>query len=293
MIAVVYCICLLVFACHCRNFLGDEAFLNDYPYELHTERQTMRVKSGTPITLKCHHTAKWEYKHCDSNFYGLLCDDSPRWRRLNKTKGKLHIEAATEHHNGIHRCSLDDTPLKIFVIDVVHPAYNGSPPKVAPLKTSNLTGQINKEFTIQCNVTSEVPPAIIWFKSCYGHKCDFRFDDTCYCHINMSITNYSSRNTYLSKFMIFNARDVDSGQYVCLAVNQYGREFQNVTILVPSDKTEDNESFSLLFLIPLMLILAPLVGWLCYCKRRKKKFGTVVDQQKELIRPVVQLNEII
>nr|XP_023011489.1 myoblast growth factor receptor egl-15 isoform X2 [Leptinotarsa decemlineata] len=253
----------------------------------------MRVKNGTPITLKCHNDfVKWEYKYCDSNFYGLLCDNG-KWQKMNKTRGRIHIEAVAEKHNGIYRCYQDDKLLKVFIVDVVHPAYNGPPPQVAPLKTSNVSGQINMKFTIQCNVTSEEPPTIIWFKSCYGRKCDFKFNDVCYCHINTSISYHSIRNTYLSKFMIFNARDVDSGQYVCLAVNQYGGGFQNATIVVPSNKVEENESFSLLFLIPLMLILAPVVLWLCYCKRRKKKSVVIVDQQKQLIRPVVRINEII
>lgn len=152
-----------------------------------------------------------------------------------------------------------------------------------------MTDQINIEFTIQCNVTSEIPPTIVWFKSCYRQKCDIKYEEICYCHINTSISYYRMGNIHISKFSIYNARDVDSGVYVCAAITQYGQHLQNVTIKVPSTRNQ-NESFSLLFLIPISLILVPFSVWLCCYRRKKKSVIIIVDQQKQLIRPVVRIN---
>lgn len=103
---------------------------------------------------------------------------------------------------------------------------------------------------------------------------------------------YSVGNVYLSKYLIFNARDVDSGLYACLAVTEYGKDYKNVFIEVPrSEYGGENESFSLLFLIPFTLILAPVAVWLCYYRRKRKSVVVIVDQQKRLIKPVVRINE--
>ncbi|XP_057651775.1 uncharacterized protein LOC130891191 isoform X1 [Diorhabda carinulata] len=295
MINVMYwSICILCVVGGYRSLVLDEEDMsNDYPFnapQYHTK--TLRVKNGTPLRLKCHQDkAKWYFKPCDSNFYGIVCNEKNRhWRRLeNVTRGRIHFEAANKEHNGIYRCSQNNVPVKIFIVDVFDPGYSGSPPQVYPLKISNITGPINMEFTIQCKVNSEVPPTIIWFKSCYGQKCDFKYYQTCYCHINTSISNYNTGSTYLSKYLIFNARDVDSGTYVCLAVTQFGKDDQNVTISVPYTKS-DNDFYSLLFLIPFGFLLVPLLVWWCYFRKKKKSVVIVVDQQKQLIRAQCQPN---
>ncbi|XP_072380116.1 uncharacterized protein [Diabrotica undecimpunctata] len=289
-------VCLLFVACGCQSLVLDEEDLsNDYPIdELQHQTKTIRVLNGTPLTLKCHQEkARWYFKPCDSNFYGIVCNENRHWKKLtDETKGRIHFEAAKKVHNGIYRCSQNNMPIKLFIVDVFDPGYTGAPPQVYPLKISNITGPINMEFTIQCKVTSEVPPKIIWFKSCFGQKCDFRYHQTCYCHINTSISNYNTGNTYLSKYLIFNARDVDSGTYVCLALTQFGKDDQNVTINVPCKKS-DSELYSLLFLIPFGLLLIPLVVWLCYYRKKKKSTIIIVDQQKKLLRTITQPKEII
>lgn len=158
------------------------------------------------------------------------------------------------------------------------------------------------EFTIQCNVTSEIPPTIVWFKKCYGHKCDMPYKGICYCNINTSsVSYYRMGNIHLSKYTIFNARDADSGTYACVAVTQYGENSQTVNLTVPTTMNQNesfslpttknqNESFSLLFLIPIMFLLVPFSVWLCYYWRKKKSVIIIVDQQKQLIRPVVRIN---
>lgn len=149
------------------------------------------------------------------------------------------------------------------------------------------------EFTIQCNVSSEVPPSIFWFKSCYGQKCDIKFNEICFCHLTSSISNYNTSNVYISKFSIFNARDVDNGMYTCLAMTQYGENSQNVTIVVPASHLKEGAaSFSVLFLIPLVLLVIPVFVWLFCYRRRKKSVVIIVDKPQPLIRPIVRTNAV-
>lgn len=305
MITIVYCcVCLLFVVCHCENTLDSEGYSNDSPYMVEPEVQNIRVKNGTQFSLKCHHKGViWEYRSCETNYKGLQCevknlvgvDKENTWMKLNVTKGRLDVTSSNKSLSGLYRCLEKEIVRKIFIVEIVGPgSYEGTPPHVAPLKTSNLTGQLNMEFTIQCNVTSVIPPTIIWFKKCYGQKCDIEYDKICYCHINKSVTVYNIGNTYLSKYLIFNARDIDSGLYACLAVTEYGKDYKNVFIKVPSSNYKgENESFSLLFLIPFTLILAPVAVWLCYYRRKKKSVIIIVDQQKQLIKPVVRINEEI
>lgn len=158
---------------------------------------------------------------------------------------------------------------------------------------TSLTNQINIEITIQCNVTSRIPPTIVWFKTCYGQKCDVKINEKCSCHLTSSISNYNTSNLYISKFSIFNARDVDTGTYTCLAITQYGENAQNVTVNVPVSHHQATISFSYLFLIPAVLLVIPLIFWIIYHRRRKKKSVVViVDKQHQLIRPIVRSSNV-
>lgn len=161
-------------------------------------------------------------------------------------------------------------------------SYNLPPPSINSLKTSNITTQLNIEFTIQCNVSSMIPPSIFWFKKCYGSKCELEYDNVCYCHPNVNATSYSVGQIHISKINIFNAKDLDSGFYACLAMTEYGKDYKNVTINVP-DNDNGNNSFRLLFLIPLALVVIPLVAWFCYLKVAEKRMVVATRQQQQTL----------
>lgn len=76
-----------------------------------------------------------------------------------------------------------------------------------------------------------------------------------------------------------------------MAITQYGESSQNVTITVPlSDVKRGTVTFSLLFLIPAVLLVIPFALWLFYHRRRKKSVVIIVDNQNPLIRPIVRTN---
>ncbi|KAL1491855.1 hypothetical protein ABEB36_012390 [Hypothenemus hampei] len=240
----------------------------------------------------------WEYKECDSPYKNFACSNPEilniksniTWKR-HSNKQRLEIDSLKKKHGGMYRCVEKGVVKKLFIIEVVGlNGYESPPPLVQSLLISNMTNQLNMEFTIQCNVTSSIPPTVIWFKKCYGSKCDIECDNICYCHLNVPTSSYSIGNIYINKMNIYNARDIDSGLYACLAVTEYGKDYKYVTINVPDTgvKGTGSGSFSLLFLIPLVLMVIPLLVWLCYVRRKKKSKVVVVangQQQQALIKP--------
>ncbi|XP_050310461.1 cell adhesion molecule DSCAML1-like [Anthonomus grandis grandis] len=296
----------LVSCCHGQDIFDTDGFSNDSPFTIEPKVERIRVKVGTPITLKCaqnhqlaNHTI-WEYKECSLSYKDIACNlkdlmttnptDKFSWKKRSN-RHRLEIHSTNKNHSGLYRCVEKGFTKKSVIIEVVgSESYEGPPPSVQSLITSNLTNQLNMEFTIQCNVSSVIPPTIIWFKKCYGSKCDIEYDELCYCHLNVTTTSNNIGNTYISKMNIFKARDVDSGLYACLAVTEYGKDYKNVTIIVPDSGTKKSANllFSLLFLVPLALVVLPLVlVWLCYFRRKKKKVPVVVvaerQQQKLLL----------
>ncbi|XP_048522528.1 titin homolog isoform X2 [Dendroctonus ponderosae] len=284
---------------HLAQDLADiEGFSNDSPFNVEPKVENIKVKVGTPINLKCanhlsNHTV-WEYKECEILYKGIVCNlhdltkpkvkDKDSWKRQS-TKQRLEIDSMNKADSGLYRCLEKGVVKKSLIIEVVADSYEGPPPSVQSLLTSNITNQLNMEFTIQCNVTSVIPPTVIWFKKCYGSKCDIDYDGICYCHLNITASSYNIGNTYISKMNIFNAKEIDSGLYACLAVTEYGKDYKYVTITVPDvdGKNNNSNSFPLLFLIPLALIIVPLLVWLCYFRRKTKKPLSVVNagQQRQ------------
>ncbi|CAG9760449.1 unnamed protein product [Ceutorhynchus assimilis] len=299
----VYCIVYFVFlVCQGQDLADTDGFSNDSPFNVEPIKvETVRAKEGTHITIKCasqfpNHTF-WENKECELSYTGVMCNlkdltntnERQEWTKRSN-RHRFEISSLARSDSGAYRCIEKDIVKKAVIIEVVGiESYDGPPPAVQALLTSNITGQLNMEFTIQCNITSKIPPTVIWFKKCYGSKCDIEYDDICYCHLNISTSFHNIGDTYISKMNIFNAKVIDSGLYACLAVTEYGKDYKYVTIKVPDDDMKPNgiNSFPLLFLVPLALVAAPVLVWVCYFKRKTKKRVTSVkvgQQQEVLLR---------
>ncbi|XP_030750196.1 Down syndrome cell adhesion molecule-like protein 1 homolog isoform X2 [Sitophilus oryzae] len=279
----------------CRNSdINEISELTNYlPYYSELKIETMRIKAGTPVILKCSPRGEWEYKWCEPSYRGVTCDtkdvtkleDSIQWRKL-RVRDRLDLGVAKSSLNGIYRCVEKRKVRKAVLVEVVDiDTYSGPPPSVTSLKTANITDQLNVEFTIRCNVTSVVPPTIIWFKQCSGHKCDVQYDAICYCHLNESTPVLHLGHMHIGKLSIYNARAFDSGLYACLAVTEYGKDYRNVSIEVPDSEGivhQRDSSFSLLFLVPLHFVFIPVIVWLCHVRRKRRIAQT--EQQKNLLR---------
>ncbi|XP_066144579.1 fibroblast growth factor receptor-like 1 isoform X1 [Euwallacea fornicatus] len=295
-----YCfLYFLTIRCQADDLLDTEGYSNDSPFNLEPKMKSFRVTEGTQYTFRCATNATshiiWEYKECSKTYVkGFDCDrqdwtiinSNENWKKRSN-KHRFVIESLKKNQSGLYRCIEKGIVRKVFMIEVVAGnSYEGEAPSVQSLLTSNITGQLNMEFTIQCNVTSITPPTIIWFKKCYGSKCDVEYEEICYCHLNIETSWYNLGITYISKMNIFNARDLDSGLYACLAVTQYGQDVKNVTIIVPDTdlKNGGGNSITFLFLIPLTLVVAPLIVWLCYMRRKKKNIMIEVQKHQVVLK---------
>lgn len=155
----------------------------------------------------------------------------------------------------------------------------------------------NTQIIIQCRVYSKQPPVIWWFKQSDGTNYDIQYSDKYYNRINTSVQVYAvphEYNVYMSKLNIHQTRGGDSGVYVCVAMTESGKDYKEAivnVITVESQEARQN-SFFILFLIPIIFALIPITIWLCYYKRKRQTQKTVIQNHQEicLIRPIV-LNE--
>lgn len=170
---------------------------------------------------------------------------------------------------------------------------DGKPPELLSIEPENSTITQNTHLTIQCKVSSQSPPAIWWFKQT-DRITEIQYNNRYYDRINTSDPFYTMRdevNVYLSKLNIYNAREMDSGVYVCAAVTNSGMDYKSAAVNVISNTVygKSHPPFSLLFLIPLFFALIPVTVWLCYYRKKRKNVQrhSELPQQQRLIRPVL------
>lgn len=168
------------------------------------------------------------------------------------------------------------------------------PPEILSIKPANSTITQNTHLTIQCRVSSQSPPAIWWFKQT-DRITEIQYNNRYYDRINTSNPFYTMRdeiNVYLSKLNIYNAREINSGVYVCAAVTNSGMDYKSAEVSVISTAVygKSHPPFWLLFLIPLLFALIPCTAWLCYYRKKRKNVQrhSELPQQQRLIKPVLQ-----
>lgn len=83
-----------------------------------------------------------------------------------------------------------------------------------------------------------------------------------------------SEDTYLSKLILNNVSEKDSGIYICVGINLRGFKIREVFLNVISDndsQSTDIQELLLLFLIPVAFASLPLFIWGCYmCSRLRR-----------------------
>ncbi|XP_060528830.1 uncharacterized protein LOC132703528 [Cylas formicarius] len=297
--------------CGCQRY-EDEGYTNDSPFISDARVETVRVKSGTPLlTIKCGNGARratglvWEYKPCRSYYSGLFCNsdvtdgdgrDATSWRKIHRgVRDKFEIARPNETHSGMYRCRENDLVKRTYLLEIVDDIkFDGPPPSISSLKISNATSDVNAEFTIQCNVSSVVPPTVIWFKSCFDHKCEIAYENVCYCHLNFPPSAYNVGNTYLSKINVHNTRSTDSGIYACLAVTEYGKDHKNVTVQVTSEtRWIDDALFPILVCASVIFVVVSVLIISHYCKKKTKTAsGEVGEQEQRLAAPGNDVNSL-
>lgn len=125
---------------------------------------------------------------------------------------------------------------------------------------------------MRCIVFSELPPNIFYLKESDESAYDIMYLRKFYQTINITAEVYSipfKRNIYANKLTLYNV--TESGNYVCLAITQFGKDYRVCNVKVVQNLIEPRTSFSLFFLIPLPFIVVPAIVWLCYYKKKTNK----------------------
>lgn len=80
---------------------------------------------------------------------------------------------------------------------------------------------------------------------------------------------------YLSKLILNNVSEKDSGIYICVAINLRGFKIREVFLNIiedDEDQMTDTRDLLLLFLIPVVFASIPLLIWGCYtCNRLRRE----------------------
>lgn len=179
--------------------------------------------------------------------------------------------------NVLNFCRLDFT--EYFVTERID-LKNGIKPKVLDVLPMNVTIREHTKIVIQCKVYSEfvLPPLIWWLKQLEEPSTSFPILYNNKTYLNMKTSQKEVGNhTYISKLIIERPLDTDSGIYTCLAINIFGASEQNVLVdIIANDKDwQGQNSFLILFLIPIAFALVPVSAWLFLYFYRKKKLQKI------------------
>uniref|UniRef100_A0A1B0D893 Uncharacterized protein n=1 Tax=Phlebotomus papatasi TaxID=29031 RepID=A0A1B0D893_PHLPP len=230
----------------------------------------------------------------DKSWTRLECEGSP-------CQPTLVIRNPTEVNSGLYRCSMNPyrpdnrTVLGIHVVntyqlDVVPPDVMDSPPEFLGFG-ANVSVPLDGTAVLPCKVYSRIPPSIRWFRKqdnssnypsfagdSYNHV--IQYLESTFESVESSGQKLVGRDTYLSKFIINNVAEEDSGYYVCVSMNYNGYRIQEtlLEVIVPERKLMKNQFF-LLFLIPVIFAIIPLSMWLCFIvSRRRQRLNAKTSQ---------------
>lgn len=95
-----------------------------------------------------------------------------------------------------------------------------------------------------------------------------------------------SEDEYLSKLILNNISEKDSGIYICVGINLRGFKIREVFLNIikdDEDQTTDIRDLLLLFLIPVAFASLPLFIWGCYtCNRLRRENKSTENYEYKL-----------
>lgn len=160
---------------------------------------------------------------------------------------------------------------------------------------SNITTLPNTQAVFKCRVHSKVPPSIKWLKRTgpiYDTNQNYIPIDDKNLRANSIQPLESagemevSEGEYLSKLILNNVSEKDSGIYICVGYNLRGFRIREVFLNIITDKkdqTTDMRDLLLLFLIPVAFASLPLFIWGCYvCNRLRRENKSTENYEYKL-----------
>uniref|UniRef100_A0A7G3AHM8 receptor protein-tyrosine kinase n=1 Tax=Lutzomyia longipalpis TaxID=7200 RepID=A0A7G3AHM8_LUTLO len=270
----------------------------------------IQLVQGSEVTLRCgirnEHSdymvpseIEWFFKACGNapNKTSCKSESDKSWTRLScdgaPCQPTLVIKNPTEANSGLYRCSMNPyrpdnrTVLGIHVVntyqlDVMSADMADSPPEFIG-HGANVSIPLDGTAVLQCKVFSRIPPSIRWFRRQDNSSNYPSFTGDSYTHVIQYLeSTFESvqsagqklvgRDTYLSKFIINNVAEEDSGIYVCVSMNYNGYRIQETLLhVIGPERKHVRNQFFLLFLIPILFAIIPVSMWLCFQLSRKRQ----------------------
>lgn len=179
------------------------------------------------------------------------------------------------------------------------------PPKIVGENPTTITTSTNNHIVLQCKVYSKSPAWIKWFRQIGNTNQtnhNYYDSDPENIHLKETMKNHKaiesagekklSEDTYLSKLIINNVSENDTGLYICVGINLRGFKVLQIHLNVISDNIinqSEIKNLLLLFLIPAVFLLLPLMAWGCYIyrtvrtKRKKKPEIEITYELKRIV----------
>lgn len=174
-------------------------------------------------------------------------------------------------------CSKIECKTSFFFLD-----FTISAPELIDDLPANTTALIDSQVVLQCRVRSKVQPSIKWFRqqdsnselpidenNNYNSRVIQYFENT-YELLESAGEKILTDDTYLSKLILNNVSERDTGFYVCVGINYRGFKIRQafLNVIYPDDSelhSQSSKEFYLLFLIPVGLAIIPIILWCIYC----------------------------
>ncbi|CAD7085160.1 unnamed protein product [Hermetia illucens] len=282
----------------------------------------IRLKCGlkeNPINSSLELPVEWYFKPCGGASSQYSCQDtiSVKWTQLSCDPGlcrpTLHIRNASDEHSGLYKCTMrpyDSNDFKKLQIQFVR-IYQ------VEVKTillpefldglANTTAEVGSRVVLHCRVQSRAHLAIKWFRKLDVPLIDFhdqsgvvQYSNKTYKLINTAGERILKDDIYLSKLILEDVTEDDSGVYACVALNYRGHRIREVYVNVESiendlQSTTDPSEFLLLFLMPVGLAMIPLSLWFCFVfgkrySRYKQEHTERMERMKNANMNYVRVN---
>ncbi|XP_035217351.1 fibroblast growth factor receptor-like 1 [Stegodyphus dumicola] len=271
-----------------------------YPPVISKRPSRIIEEIGGQTSLHCIATAKPK-PHIFWLKNGQLIEDTESYFSKDRTHSTLKLTDLKKSDTGTYKCiarnKVDEDTMD-FTLEVTDPC---PPPEIKSVEPPSAVINEGRAAIFLCEVSSKpgLKLHVKWLKRLNKEETKtslFHLEGVSYRALNISFSDGTDtyEGLYRSKLLIRNARIQDSGTYVCLALNDKGFSFKNVTLTVESRVMSSNSlgmkvgaghatNFTLtIALVVILAIVAVITISLC----RKGRFFS--EQKKAPTTPIVE-----